>query len=105
MDRYHKTREAILDLNAKTSALLQEAGNAIGNPSHSVEQWKLSCTNIHQNLVDHVVRAELTARLVTPVPPLRLKNPMALLPTAAEAAGKSSAIRFTRTSGEIDFGK
>jgi GTPase SAR1 family protein/HAMP domain-containing protein len=56
MDRYHKTREAILDLNTKTSALLRETKNAIGNTSHSVEQWKLSCTNIHQNLVDHVVR-------------------------------------------------
>lgn len=56
MDRYHKTREAILDLNASTSALLQETEKAIGNPSQSIVQWKLSCTNIHQNLVDHVVR-------------------------------------------------
>lgn len=56
MDRFHKIREAILDLNSSTSALLQETENAIGNASHSVEQWKLSCTNIHQNLVDHVVR-------------------------------------------------
>jgi GTPase SAR1 family protein len=56
MDRYHKTRESILDLNTKTSVLLQETENAIGNASHSLAKWKLSCTNIHQNLVDHVVR-------------------------------------------------
>lgn len=56
MDRYHKTREAILDLNANITALLQETEITIGHTSHSIEQWKLSCTNIHQNLVDHVVR-------------------------------------------------
>jgi GTPase SAR1 family protein len=56
MDRYHKTREVLLDLNARTLAFLQEAQNAIGNVSQSVQQWELSCTNTHQNLVDHVVR-------------------------------------------------
>lgn len=56
MDRYHKTREAVLELNEKTNALLLEAEAIVATSGSTIEQWKLSCANIHQNLVEHIMR-------------------------------------------------
>lgn len=56
MDKYHKTRETLLELNERTTAVLHQAEAIIGNSASSINQWKLACANIHQNLVDHVMR-------------------------------------------------
>jgi GTPase SAR1 family protein len=56
MDAYHKTRQAILDINQKTTEILHQAGNVIKNSVSSFEQWEHSCANIQQNLIDHVMR-------------------------------------------------
>jgi len=56
MDTYHKTRETILALNDETRLLIHEAESVLASPAATFDQWKQSCTNIHQNLIDHVMR-------------------------------------------------
>ncbi|MGD8844581.1 MAG: dynamin family protein [Desulfobacteraceae bacterium] len=56
MDRYHKNKETVLELNERTNALLLKAEAIVGGSGSTIAQWKLSCANIHQNLVEHVMR-------------------------------------------------
>jgi len=56
MDQYHKTREAILEINEETAALIHQAETILGNSTAVFEQWKRSNANIAKNLIDHVMR-------------------------------------------------
>lgn len=56
MDRYQKTKEAILNLNEKTTDSIRQIENALGKSISSFEQWRESSANIQQNLIDHVMR-------------------------------------------------
>jgi GTPase SAR1 family protein len=56
MDTYHKNREAILNLNAKVAALIDQTEATLHNSAEIFGQWKKSSANIAQNLIDHVMR-------------------------------------------------
>ena len=56
MDRYHKTRDAVLEINKITSTQLQKIETIVGMSGPNIEQWRSSCDDIHQNLTTHVMR-------------------------------------------------
>jgi GTPase SAR1 family protein len=56
MDRYHKTKDAVLELNEKTIAQLHKAESIAAMPVPNIEQWRSSCADIHRNITAHLIR-------------------------------------------------
>ena len=55
MDKYQKTREAILVLNQEVCGLIGQAAIELGN-EEAFRLWEQSCHNITRQLMDHIVK-------------------------------------------------
>jgi GTPase SAR1 family protein len=56
MDHYYKNREAILQINEETAALIRRAETVLGHSTAVFEQWKKSSADVARNLIDHIMR-------------------------------------------------
>ncbi len=56
MDRFHTTREAVLELNKENLQLIQRAEAVQNREVSAFDQWKQFSGHIHHSLSDHVMR-------------------------------------------------